>query len=149
MTHPVCHGCKAPMRRDVRPKTLSYKGASVVVEMAGWYCDGCDEGIHVGDDMKQSDRALNRLKAQAEGFLQSEEIRRIRKRLGLTQEQAGALVGGGPRAFQKYEADDLLPSQAISSALLLLDHDPSGLDVLRARQVISRLREPEPAQTRA
>ena len=35
MTHPVCHGCKAPMRRDVRPKTLSYKGASVVVEMAG------------------------------------------------------------------------------------------------------------------
>ena len=103
----------------------------------------------MGDDMKQSDRALNRLKAQAEGFLQSEEIRRIRKRLGLTQEQAGALVGGGPRAFQKYEADDLLPSQAISSALLLLDHDPSGLDVLRARQVISRLREPEPAQTRA
>lgn len=148
MTHPVCHGCKAPMRRDVRPKTLSYKGVSVVVEMPGWYCDGCDEGVHVGDDMKRSDRALNRLKARAEGLLQSGEIRRIRRRLGLTQEQAGALVGGGPRAFQKYEADDLLPSQAISSALLLLDHDPSGLDVLRARQAASRLHEPKPAQTR-
>jgi hypothetical protein len=37
------------------------------------------------------------------------------------------LIGGGPRAFQKYETGDLLPSRAISSALLLLDRDPEAL----------------------
>ena len=53
--------------------------------------------------------------------------------MGLNQVDAGELIGGGPRAFQKYEAGDLLPSRAISSALALLDHDPKALQVLEAR----------------
>jgi len=63
--------------------------------------------------------------------LEPEEIRRIRKKLHLSQEEAGLLIGGGPRAFQKYESGDLLPSRAISSALILLDHDPVALSVLK------------------
>jgi HTH-type transcriptional regulator/antitoxin MqsA len=43
------------------------------------------------------------------------------------------LVGGGPRAFQKQESGDLLPSRAAGSALALLDHDPKALKVLRRR----------------
>jgi HTH-type transcriptional regulator/antitoxin MqsA len=124
----------ARLRRDVRPVTLTYKGQSITVDMPGWYPEGSDEGILTGEDMKVSDRALARLKARAEGLLEPEEIRRIRKRLGLTQEAAGELIGGGPRAFQKYEAGDLLPSRAVCNALVLLDHDPSGLEVLTARR---------------
>ena len=56
----------------------------------------------------------------------------IRKKLHLTQEAAGLLIGGGPRAFQKYEKGDLLPSRAISTALILLDRDPEGISVLKA-----------------
>jgi HTH-type transcriptional regulator/antitoxin MqsA len=121
------------MQRGVRPFTLTYKGQSITVDMPGWYSDRSEEGILTGEDMKISDRALNRLKARTEGLLEPEEIRRIRKRLGLTQEAAGELIGGGPRAFQKYENGDLLPSRAISSALVLLDHDPAALAVLTAR----------------
>jgi HTH-type transcriptional regulator/antitoxin MqsA len=112
---------------------LEYKGAHTTLDMPGWYCDESDESIHTGEDMKVSDRALNRLKATAEGLPLPEEIKRIRAKLELTQEAAGALIGGGPRAFQKYEAGDLLPSRAIGSALALLDRDPTGLSVLRAR----------------
>jgi HTH-type transcriptional regulator/antitoxin MqsA len=122
------------MQRGVRPLALIYKGERLVVDMPGWYCDQSDESIHTGEDMKVSDRALNRLKARAEGLLEPEDIRRIRKRLRLTQEAAGELIGGGPRAFQKYETGDLLPSRAISSALALLDNDPGGLAVLMARR---------------
>jgi len=121
------------MQRGVRPLTLTYKGQSITVDMPGWYCDQSEEGVLTGEDMKISDRALNRLKARTQGLLEPEEIRRIRKRLGLTQEAAGELIGGGPRAFQKYEAGDLLPSRAACNALLLLDHDPAGLNVLIAR----------------
>ncbi len=135
MDSPVCPETGAPMQRGVRPMTLTYKGQSITVNMPGWYCDQSEEGILTGEDMKISDRALNRLKARSEGLLEPEEIRRIRKRLGLTQEAAGDLIGGGPRAFQKYEAGDLLPSRAISNALLLLDHAPEGLAVLTARHV--------------
>ena len=134
MTNPVDPETGAPLHRDVRPLTLTYKGESITVDMPGWYGEQPDEGVHTGDDMKVSDRALNRLKARTEGLLEPEEIKRIRKKLRLSQEAAGELVGGGPRAFQKYETGDLLPSRAISSALALLDHDPKALTVLEERQ---------------
>jgi HTH-type transcriptional regulator/antitoxin MqsA len=132
--NPVCPETGAPMHRDVRPLALSYRGQSITVDMPGWYSDASAEGIHTGEDMKVSDRALNRLKARTEGLLEPEDIRRIRKKLRLSQAAAGELVGGGPRAFQKYEAGDSLPSRAISSALVLLDHDPASLRVLEARR---------------
>ena len=130
MSNPVCPKTGAPMHRDVRPTTLTYKGESITIDMPGWYCDSSDESIHTGRDAVVSDRALNRLKARSEGLLEREEIRRIRRKLGLSQTAAGRVIGGGPRAFQKYESGDLLPSRAISSALRLLDHDPKALSVL-------------------
>lgn len=132
MTNPVCPETGAPMYRGVRPMTLTYKGESLTFDMPGWYCDQSEESIHTGEDMKVSDRMLNRLKARSEGLLEPEQIRRIRKKLHLTQQAAGITIGGGPRAFQKYESGDLLPSRAISSALLLLDHDPEALSLLKA-----------------
>ena len=134
MTNPVDPETGAPLHWDVRPLTLTYRGTSITVEMPGWYGDKPDEGIFEAEDMKVSDRALNRLKARTEGLLEPEEIKRIRRKLGLTQETAGDIIGGGPRAFQKYETGDLLPSRAISSALVLLEHDPKALKVLEARQ---------------
>ena len=131
MSDPVCPETGAPMHRGVRPLTLAYKGESLTFDMPGWYCDQSEESIHTGEDMKISDRMLNLLKARSENLLEPEEIRRIRKKLRLSQEEAGRLIGGGPRAFQKYESGDLLPSRAVSSALMLLDHDPAALEVLK------------------
>ena len=132
MNNPICPETGAPMYRGLRPMTLTYKDQGLTFDMPGWYCDQSDESIHTGDDMKVSDRMLNLLKARSEGLLEPEQIRRIRKKLHLSQEAAGMLIGGGPRAFQKYESGDLLPSRAISSALLLLNHDPEALSLLKA-----------------
>lgn len=131
---PLCPVTGASMRRDVRPMTLTYRTQSITFDMPGWYCDASDESIHTSEDMKVSDRMLNLLKARVEGLLEPKEIRRVRKRLNLTQVQAGELIGGGPRAFQKYEAGDLLPSRAITTALKLLDHDPAAIIILQNRQ---------------
>ncbi len=144
-TIPVCPVTGTQMSRDVRPVTLTYRDESLTFDMPGWYCDASEESIHTSADMKVSDRALRSLKAKAEGLLSGEEIRRIRKKLHLTQLQAGEIIGGGPRAFQKYETGDLLPSKAISSALVLLDHDPEALALLRKRQAPA----PEPERVRA
>jgi HTH-type transcriptional regulator/antitoxin MqsA len=122
------------MYRAVRPFTLRYKGEAITFDMPGWYCDESDESIHTGADMRVSDRVLNLLRARHEGLLEPAEIRRIRKKLHLTQEVAGLLLGGGPRAFQKYESGDVLPSRAVYSVLLLLDRDPAGLDALKAQR---------------
>jgi HTH-type transcriptional regulator/antitoxin MqsA len=133
MVEPRCPQTGRPMQRDVRPLTLTWKGRSITIDMPGWYAPGSDESVHTGQDMKVSDRALNRLKAEAEGLLLPEEIRHIRKKLGLSQREAGLIIGGGPRAFQKYESGEVLASRAISSALRLLDRQPGLLPELRAR----------------
>ena len=56
-----------------------------------------------------------------------EEIREIRKGLGLTQAEAGAVLGGGPRAFAKYEAGVVEPSAGLVKLLRLLESDPSAI----------------------
>lgn len=121
------------MYRGLRPMTLTYKNESITFDMPGWYCDECDESIHTGKDMQVSDRTLNLLKACTEGLLEPEEIRHIRKKLRLSQETAGLLIGGGQRAFQKYESGDMLPSRAVRSALVIFDHAPDALSVLKRR----------------
>ena len=59
-----------------------------------------------------------------------DEIREIRKALGLTQAEAGALIGGGPSAFAKYEAGTVKPSAGLVKLLRLLDRNPSALSSL-------------------
>jgi HTH-type transcriptional regulator/antitoxin MqsA len=134
MDERICPETGAVMSRGTRAMTLSYKGRSIVIEMPGWYAEGVEDGIHSGDDMKVSDRALHRLKAQGEGLLQPEDVRRIRRKLGLTQREAGLVIGGGRNAFQKYEAGDVMVGHAISSALRVLDAHPDALAILVAHR---------------
>lgn len=134
MDERICPETGTVMTRGTRPVTLTYRDRSVVIDMPGWYAEGVGDGIHDGEDMKVSDRALHRLKAEAEGLLLPEDIRRIRRKLGLSQRDAGLVIGGGPNAFQKYEAGDIVASQAISSALRMLDAHPDSLAVLVAHR---------------
>ena len=56
-----------------------------------------------------------------------DEVREIRTALGLTQAEAGILLGGGPSAFAKYEAGTIKPSAGLVKLLRLLDRNPSML----------------------
>ena len=71
-----------------------------------------------------------------------EEIRAIRERLDLTQVQAGESIGGGPRAFTKYESGIAKPSAALVRLLRVLDADPDAAAVLGLRRKPSS--EPSP-----
>lgn len=122
------------LHRDVRPLTLSYRGESITVDMPGWYSEDGVRGVHSQEDMKVSDHALNIMKARVEGLPLPTEIRSIRKKFQLTQEQAGTILGGGARAFQKYESGEILPSRTMANLLLILQEYPQGIETLRARR---------------
>lgn len=130
-TNPTCPECGGSMARETKPYTVKYKGLSSVVDLPGWYCAHCGEAIFVGKDMDAADRELVELKAKAENLLSPDQVRKIRKKLSLSQEEAGRLLGGGPNAFHKYESAQVTTSQAISNLLTILDADPKMLEVLR------------------
>ena len=125
----MCHECGSNMTRGIQSMTIHYKGLSATFDMPGWYC-ACGEGIVTGRDLDVSDRQLNLLKARIENLVLPNEVRRIRKKLGLNQQKAGTLLGGGPNAFHKYESGEVLPSKAISNLLRVLEAMPEGLKVL-------------------
>ena len=128
---PVCPETGKPMVRDTRPMEIAYKGQSATVDMPGWYCHESSESIHTAEDMKVSDAALRELRLQVENLLKPQEVKRIRTMMGLTQREAGALLGGGPNAFQKYEQDTVTVSKPMSNLLRILERHPEVLEELK------------------
>jgi len=61
---------------------------------------------------------------------QSKEIRRIRRKLGLSQVAAGRLTGGGHNAFSRYERGEAAPLPAVINLFRLLDKHPELLNDL-------------------
>lgn len=63
------------------------------------------------------------------------DIRHIRESLGLTQIEAGELLGGGVRAFQKYESGTVTPAAPTLSLLRILGADATALGTLTGTHV--------------
>lgn len=119
-----------PLIFGVRTTTLTLGSHSLTIDMPGWYGEDEDDAVFDRAGQTAYHRAMTILKARAGGLLEPADVRRIRRKLKLSQRDASARLGGGPAAFQKYEAGDVLVSQAMSNLLRLLDRDPSLLDVL-------------------
>ncbi len=119
------------LHRGERPFVVRYKDLSAVVALPGYYPAGDGDGVHVGDDMAVVDDALRALKERSDGIPRPETVRRIRRKLKLSQSAAGELFGGGPRAFDKYERALVEPSMAMGRLLLLAERRPDILDDLR------------------
>ena len=129
----TCTFCgKGELRDEARPVEYEYKGQTIVVEQPGRYCSSCGEAVLEPHHLRSTERQLTALRAKAEGLLGPDEIRTIRERLGLSQEAAGLRLGGGKKAFAKYEHGDVLVSRAMNNLLCLLAKDPRLLDDIEA-----------------
>jgi HTH-type transcriptional regulator/antitoxin MqsA len=115
------------LRRDVRPQTVTFGSMARLVDVPGWYPDDDSDSIHSGADLAESDRAFQELKAAY-----AAHVRNVRKRLKLTQEEAGRLIGGGRRAFQKYESGAMPPSDAAVGLIEILDRHPEEVAFLKS-----------------
>lgn len=128
---PLCPETGRPMARGVRPLMISYEGRTRMIDMPGWYCEESGESVHTKEDMKVSDLAIVRLKAELQNLASPDEVREIRTRLGMTQAEAGRVLGGGVRAFQKYESGETLTSRAMTNLLRSLVRHPEDVDHIR------------------
>ncbi|MBX9660629.1 MAG: type II toxin-antitoxin system MqsA family antitoxin [Nitrospiraceae bacterium] len=114
------------LRRDARMQTLSVGSLSREVEVPGWYPDDDGDSIHSGAELQAIDQAYLELRAAY-----AARVKAVRKKLGLTQEEAGRIIGGGRRAFQKYERGTMQPSEAAIGLIEILDRHPEEVTTLR------------------
>lgn len=92
----------------------------------GWYPEDNSDSIHSGEDLQAVEYAYRELRAAY-----AARIKAVRKKLGLTQEEAGWIIGGGRRAFQKYERGTMQPSEAAVGLIEILDRHPEEVTTLR------------------
>lgn len=131
----TCPACGGRAVRETRPRVIRYKSASVEIQQPAWWCVDCREGVLNSKDAAVADVAFATLKARVEGVLAPGEIVRIRKLLKLSQREAGKILGGGARAFQRYETGSIVVSKPMSNLLMLLGRKPNLVEEITAQQV--------------
>lgn len=119
------------LRRDVRQQTIVVGSLSRTVDVPGWYPDDDSDAIHSGVDLKASNETFKALREEY-----AAHVRTVRKQLGLTQEEAGVIIGGGKRAFQKYESGHTPPSDAAVGLIELLARHPEEVATLRTFRLV-------------
>lgn len=113
------------LHREEREQEIRLGQLSVRVNVPGWYPDDESDSLHSGADLKASNEAYKELRVQLAGRIKS-----IRKKSALTQEEAGLLIGGGKRAFQKYERGQV-PSAAALNLIEVIREHPAVVETLR------------------
>ena len=126
-----CESRKAMTRFEGETFEVKYQGSKSKVEgLSGWRCDNCSEVEFDTSSAKRYAAAGDALVLQQRAK-QSQEIRRIRRKLGLTQREAARLTGGGHNAFSRYERGQVTPMPAVLNLFRLLDKHPDLLADLR------------------
>ena len=125
-----CGTAGAMARFEGEAMEIGHAGSTASVSgLAGWRCGTCGEVEFDPDSADRYATAGDSL-IMAERLRQSHEIRRIRRKLGLTQADAARLTGGGHNAFSRYERGEAAPMPAVVNLFRLLDKRPELLKEL-------------------
>jgi HTH-type transcriptional regulator/antitoxin MqsA len=130
---PICG--EGILKRKEITETFEYKGEKFKIpNYVIFECGTCDESIVDRDTLKTSEKTIRDFQRRVDGLLTSNEIKKIRKAYGFTQEAIGKLLGGGAKAFARYETGKVSQSKAMDNLLRIIDAIPDALDVLFERK---------------
>ncbi|MDR0780884.1 MAG: type II toxin-antitoxin system MqsA family antitoxin [Pseudomonadales bacterium] len=118
--------------RATRDVTNDIEGELFVVKrISGWHCPVCGEVEFAQDDdsAERYSLALEAATTRA-NERKAQQLRSTRKKLKLTQAEAGCLFGGGMSAFSEYERGKTQPHKSTVLLLRLLDRHPELLNEL-------------------
>jgi len=133
-----CEACgEGSLHPQISWNEVEYKGRKGKICRHHSVCDKCGADLADADEMRLNRREWRRFCKEIDNVPLGKEIAAMRKRHGLTQEQAGRLFGGGPVAFSKYENDDLIPDEAMTNLLYMAIRHPEVVTWLAERKEIT------------
>lgn len=131
MADQICPICATGrLHTHSEPIAVEHRGQQGTIESHYAVCDSCGSEQAGAVEARFNKRAMIAFKKQAQGLLTGSEVRELRKRWALSQEEAAKVFGGGPVAFAKYEADDVMQSDAMDKLLRLAADIPAALNKL-------------------
>lgn len=131
---PICSVCgRAALKAVTFADTFQYNERDLVVDgLEGYECANCKFDPIFPEQIRRNQLRIKDAKRKADGLLSGNQIRQARELLGLSQQEAAAIFGGGTNGFSKYERGETAQSVAMDRLLRLVMADPTKLDELRA-----------------
>lgn len=130
-----CAVCGSVLRETTEPIAERIRGVDTIAcGIRHFVCDGCGEAEM---DLADADRLASeqmRQVAKAKGLLSPDEIRGIRKGLGLTQEEFQQLLGVSSPAVSRWETGAMLPSKTTDTLMRVLSEVPEAVVFLMRRE---------------
>lgn len=131
-----CPMCKGELSSKIVTETFTYKDKSFdYPDYIIHVCNNCGEEF-VGDKtMKESARKIRDFYREIDGLLTASEIKRIRIKLGRSQEALSTLLGGGLKAFARYEKCDVIQTESMDNLLRVLDELPYAIEIIEKKHL--------------
>ncbi len=127
---PICDAGK--LKKKIGTETFEYKGQSLTIpNYVTYVCAECGEAIVDNATLKESGKKLKDFRREIDGLLTGPQIKAIRVKLGLTQEQLADIVGGGLKSLARYESGQVCQSKGMDNLLRILDAYPHTLKVIQ------------------
>lgn len=133
----VCGSSEASER--IAERTVMANGSWITIpDDRFMHCTQCGEDYYTGEQSRESMRKVVSARRQYENLLSSEEIRKIRQSLQLTQRELENVLGVGEKTVARWENGTSVQSKALDDVLRLIRLDPDNLRLLvRVRDVAS------------
>jgi HTH-type transcriptional regulator/antitoxin MqsA len=128
-TCPICSGTVKQKSKEVE---YNYKEHQITVVETASSCTRCSESFLSPKELKNNQLKLTNFKRTVDKLLTTNELKRIRKKLELTQKDASEIFGGGIRAFYKYETGENTQSKSLDILLRLIDSCKISLNDVRS-----------------
>lgn len=132
---PVCR--KGPLRPAQKIRVFAPHGQRLEVLLETSVCEHCGETTTLASQHKENLQRLAARKVQYGSVLMGEEILALRKRYGLTQQQASLVFGKGKIAFSRYESETTYPDESTTLLLTLAMERPEVMKSLADKAGVS------------
>lgn len=134
-TTKTCRACKASAMNIIETsQSLTVKGVDLVVDgLLHWECPECHAELETPDQIDHNAELVRAayvrersLFKEAHGLLTGAKIRELRLHFGLTQKESSLVFGGGPTAFAKYEAEDIVQNTSMDKLIRVASEVPEA-----------------------
>lgn len=126
-----CPICNSKVEYKTELIIYTYKSHEIQVKQSGQYCLECKEAFLSPQDLKSTKLEIANFKRGVDHFLTTDELKRIRKKLHINQQEAAIIFGGGIRAFHKYETAEVTQSKPLDILFRLIDSDTISFDDIK------------------
>jgi HTH-type transcriptional regulator/antitoxin MqsA len=132
----TCAGCGGTVTVSCDPMTMELRGETVTVHgVEHGTCNKCGEGFLDFYASAQFQAEAVRQLRQIKGLLTSEEIKELRRSLGLSQAAFEHLLGTGPKTVVRWEKGTVFQSSTADRLMRVIRAMPEVASVLRGLKV--------------